>query len=141
MSGRILAAGAGNALKGDDAFGVAVLGALASDPRRPAGIATLEIGIGGIHLVQELMRGYDALILFDAVDRFDPNMGVKFKSIDVLSEPDIREGIKSFSNWPTIPQLYVNSEFIGGADIIREMYETGELETMFTDNGIAVAQA
>ena len=64
------------------------------------------------------------------------HMGIKFKSVDVLTEPEVREGIKEFSNWPTIPQLYVNNEFVGGADIIREMYESGELAEVFTTNGI-----
>ena len=64
------------------------------------------------------------------------HMGVKFKSVDVLTEPDIREGIKQFSNWPTIPQLYVKNEFVGGADIIREMYESGELSEMLANNGV-----
>ena len=66
------------------------------------------------------------------------HMGIKFKSVDVLTEPEVREGIKEFSNWPTIPQLYVNNEFVGGADIIREMYESGELTEVFTTNGIEV---
>ncbi|MDP6352631.1 MAG: Grx4 family monothiol glutaredoxin [Alphaproteobacteria bacterium] len=64
------------------------------------------------------------------------HMGVQFKSVDVLTEPAIRDGIKQYSNWPTIPQLYVNTEFVGGCDIVREMYEAGELEQMFTDKGI-----
>lgn len=64
------------------------------------------------------------------------HMGVKFKSIDVLTEPAIRDGIKQFSNWPTIPQLYVKGEFVGGCDIIREMYETGELSDMFAQKGV-----
>ena len=51
------------------------------------------------------------------------NLGVKFKSFDVLKDPELRQGIKEFSNWPTIPQLYVKGEFVGGCDIIREMYE------------------
>src|SRR5512144_1652583 len=55
------------------------------------------------------------------------NMGVKFKGIDVLSDPGLREGIKQFTNWPTIPQLYVGGEFVGGCDIVREMYGSGEL--------------
>ena len=55
------------------------------------------------------------------------HIGVKFKGINVLEDPAVREGIKEFSNWPTIPQLYVKNEFVGGCDIIREMYETGEL--------------
>ena len=65
-------------------------------------------------------------------------MGVKFKGIDVLSDPDLREGIKSFSNWPTIPQLYVKGEFVGGCDIIREMFESGELIEFMNTNGIDV---
>lgn len=56
------------------------------------------------------------------------HMNVKFKGIDVLSDQDIREGIKAFSNWPTIPQLYINGEFIGGSDIVSEMYQAGELQ-------------
>lgn len=55
--------------------------------------------------------------------------GIKFASVDVLSDPDVREGIKQYSNWPTIPQLYVNGEFIGGSDIMLEMYQKGELQT------------
>ncbi len=63
-------------------------------------------------------------------------MGVKFKGVDVLADADIREGVKQFSNWPTIPQLYVKGEFVGGCDIVREMYEAGELEQLFADKGI-----
>ena len=63
-------------------------------------------------------------------------MQVKFKGIDVLQDGDIREGIKQFSSWPTIPQLYVKGEFVGGCDIVKEMYEAGELQKMFTDKGI-----
>jgi monothiol glutaredoxin len=54
----------------------------------------------------------------------------RFFSVDVLSNPDIRQGIKEYANWPTIPQLYVNGEFVGGADIMREMYQSGELQKM-----------
>ena len=69
------------------------------------------------------------------------HLGVKFKGVDVLTDPAIRQGIKEFSNWPTIPQLYVKGEFVGGCDIVREMYETGELTQMFQDKGIAVNEA
>lgn len=54
----------------------------------------------------------------------------RFQSVDVLADPEIRQGIKEYSNWPTIPQLYVNGEFVGGADIMREMYQSGELQKM-----------
>jgi monothiol glutaredoxin len=66
------------------------------------------------------------------------HLGVKFKGIDVLSDPSLREGIKQFSNWPTIPQLYVKGEFLGGCDIVREMYESGELQELLSTNGIDV---
>ncbi len=65
-------------------------------------------------------------------------LGVKFKGIDVLADPEIREGIKSYSDWPTIPQLYVKGEFLGGCDIIREMYESGELGGVLSEKGIEV---
>jgi monothiol glutaredoxin len=64
---------------------------------------------------------------------------VPFKTVNVLEEPEIREGIKDFSQWPTIPQLYVKGEFIGGCDIITEMYQSGELTSLFEDKGIAAA--
>jgi monothiol glutaredoxin len=63
-------------------------------------------------------------------------LGVNFKAVDVLKDSELREGIKSFTNWPTIPQLYVKGEFVGGCDIIREMYETGELQKLLTDKGL-----
>jgi len=66
------------------------------------------------------------------------HLGVKFKGIDVLADPEIRQGIKEFSNWPTIPQLYVKGEFVGGCDIIREMFETGELQQLFEEKGVPV---
>ena len=64
------------------------------------------------------------------------HLGVPFRGINVLEDESIREGIKVYSNWPTIPQLYVKREFVGGCDIIREMYETGELAEMFQTHGI-----
>jgi len=69
------------------------------------------------------------------------HMNVKFKGIDVLSDQDIREGIKAFSNWPTIPQLYVRGEFVGGCDIVREMYESGELQKLLKDKDVPFADA
>jgi len=66
------------------------------------------------------------------------HLGIKFKGINVLEDPEIRNGIKEFANWPTIPQLYVKGEFVGGCDIVREMYQTGELAEMLQTKGIDV---
>ena len=66
---------------------------------------------------------------------------VKFKGVDVLQDPSLRQGIKDFASWPTIPQLYVKGEFVGGCDIIREMYESGELQQLLADRGVAGTQA
>ena len=66
--------------------------------------------------------------------------GVKFGSVDVLQDAEIRDGIKQFSSWPTIPQLYVKGEFIGGCDIVREMVETGELQEMFKEKGVELEE-
>jgi monothiol glutaredoxin len=63
------------------------------------------------------------------------NLGVRFKGVDVLADGAIREGIKQFANWPTIPQLYVNGEFVGGCDIMREMYQSGELQKLIAGTG------
>jgi monothiol glutaredoxin len=64
------------------------------------------------------------------------HLGVKFKGIDVLADPALRQGIKAFSDWPTVPQLYVKGEFVGGCDIVREMFETGELAQLLTARGV-----
>ena len=63
-------------------------------------------------------------------------IGVPYKGVNVLEDGEIREGIKSYSNWPTIPQLYVKGEFIGGCDITREMFQAGELQTLMAEKGI-----
>lgn len=66
-------------------------------------------------------------------------LGVPFKDVNVLEDNEIRQGIKDFSDWPTIPQLYVKGEFIGGCDIVREMYESGELQALLDEKGIKAA--
>ncbi|MEE8350745.1 MAG: Grx4 family monothiol glutaredoxin [Rhodospirillales bacterium] len=66
-------------------------------------------------------------------------MNVKFKGIDVLQDDDFREGVKEFSSWPTIPQLYVKGEFVGGCDIVREMYDSGELKQFLDSKGVTYA--
>jgi monothiol glutaredoxin len=67
-------------------------------------------------------------------------LGIDYKGINVLENADVRQGIKEYSNWPTIPQLYVKGEFVGGCDIIREMFQQGELQDYLTGKGIAVAE-
>ena len=69
------------------------------------------------------------------------HLGVKFRGIDVLSDPALRQGIKNFSDWPTVPQLYVKGEFVGGCDIVREMFQTGELVQLMATRGVKAAPA
>ncbi len=69
------------------------------------------------------------------------HMGVPFATADVLEDPELRDGIKEFSSWPTIPQLYVKGEFVGGCDIVTEMYQSGELELLLKEKGIPLEQA
>jgi len=73
-----------------------------------------------------------------AVVQILSELGVKFKAVDVLKDAEIRQGIKEFSNWPTIPQLYVKGEFVGGCDIIKEMFEQGELDAFLKERGITL---
>jgi|SRR5918996_5902940 monothiol glutaredoxin len=67
------------------------------------------------------------------------HLGVKFKAFNVLEDDELREGIKEFSNWPTIPQLYVGGEFVGGCDIVREMYQSGELAQLLKEKNVEAA--
>ncbi|MBV7266447.1 Grx4 family monothiol glutaredoxin [Erythrobacter ani] len=67
--------------------------------------------------------------------------GVAYESVDVLQDMEIRQGIKAYSDWPTIPQLYVKGEFVGGSDIMMEMFEAGELKQMLDDHGVAKAES
>ena len=67
-------------------------------------------------------------------------LGVPFKGVNVLEDETIRQGIKDYSNWPTVPQLYVKGEFVGGCDIAREMFQSGELQQFLTEKGIPVKQ-
>ena len=67
------------------------------------------------------------------------HMGVEYKGVDVLVDAAIRQGIKEFTNWPTIPQLYVKGEFVGGCDIVREMYTSGELQQLLAEKGVTTA--
>jgi monothiol glutaredoxin len=69
------------------------------------------------------------------------HVGVKFKGINILEDPGLRQGLKEYSNWPTFPQLYVKGELVGGCDIVREMYESGELQGLLADKGITTGIA
>ena len=68
------------------------------------------------------------------------HLGVAFETVDVLQDPEIRQGIKDYSDWPTVPQLYVKGEFVGGSDIMMEMFEAGELQQMMADKQVAKAE-
>ena len=68
-------------------------------------------------------------------------LGVDYKGLNVLASDELRQGIKEYSNWPTIPQLYVKGEFVGGCDIVTEMFQTGELESLLKEKGIAFSPA
>ncbi|RAI59181.1 Grx4 family monothiol glutaredoxin [Roseicella frigidaeris] len=67
------------------------------------------------------------------------HLGVPFKGVNVLEDAEIREGIKAYANWPTIPQLYVNGEFVGGCDIVMEMFQAGELQSLLKEKGVPVS--
>ena len=73
-----------------------------------------------------------------AVVQILSELGVKFKAVNVLADAEIRQGVKEFSNWPTIPQLYVKGEFVGGCDIVKEMFEQGELAAFLQERGITL---
>ena len=98
--------------------------------------------------IAEDVKSYDVLLYMKGTPVFPQcgfsnmavqilsQLGVKFKAVDVLADPEVRDGIKTFSNWPTIPQLYVKGEFVGGADIMREMFEGGELKSFLAEKGL-----
>lgn len=94
--------------------------------------------------VEQIVKGND-VVLFMKGNKFFPQCGfsaravgilqqagAKFETVDVLQDPEIRQGVKDYSNWPTIPQLYIRGEFVGGSDIMMELYESGELQKKLT---------
>lgn len=101
--------------------------------------------------IQQLVDGSDVLLFMKGSPLFPQcgfssravailnHLGVEFDSVDVLQDQGIRQGIKTFSDWPTIPQLYVKGEFVGGSDIMMEMYESGELTQLMADKGVAAS--
>jgi monothiol glutaredoxin len=101
--------------------------------------------------IQSLVDGSDVLLFMKGTPLFPQcgfsnravsilnHLGVEFASVDVLQDQAVRQGIKEFSDWPTIPQLYVKGEFIGGSDIMMEMYESGELAQLLEEKGVPAA--
>ncbi|GAA0745437.1 Grx4 family monothiol glutaredoxin [Sphingomonas sp. ABOLD] len=101
--------------------------------------------------IQQLVDGSDVLLFMKGSPLFPQcgfssravailnHLGVEFDSVDVLQDQGVRQGIKAFSDWPTIPQLYVKGEFVGGSDIMMEMYESGELTQLMADKGVAAS--
>jgi monothiol glutaredoxin len=99
--------------------------------------------------IQELVSSNDVLLFMKGTPLFPQcgfssraiaildRLGVDYESVDVLQDQGIRQGIKAFSDWPTIPQLYVKGEFVGGSDIMMEMYESGELSELMAEKGVA----
>ncbi len=101
--------------------------------------------------IQGLVDGNDVLLFMKGTPLFPQcgfsnravsilnHLGVEFESVDVLLDQGVRQGIKAFSDWPTIPQLYVKGEFVGGSDIMMEMYESGELAQLLEEKGVSAA--
>jgi monothiol glutaredoxin len=101
--------------------------------------------------ITEIVEGNDVVLFMKGTPLFPQcgfsskavsileHLGVAFASVDVLQDSEIRQGIKGFSDWPTIPQLYIKGEFVGGSDIMIEMFQAGELEQMLTDAEVARA--
>jgi monothiol glutaredoxin len=101
--------------------------------------------------IAELVQGSDVLLFMKGSPLFPQcgfssravailqHLGAEFDSVDVLQDQEVRQGIKAFSDWPTIPQLYVKGEFVGGSDIMMEMYESGELAQLLTEQGATPA--
>jgi len=95
-----------------------------------------EVGSNDVFLFMKCTPVFPQCGFSAAVIQVLSHLQVKFNSVNVLEDMDIREGIKHYSDWPTIPQLYVKGEFVGGCDIIREMFETGELSSFLEDKGV-----
>ena len=101
--------------------------------------------------IAEIVGGHDVVLFMKGTPLFPQcgfssraiaileHLGVGYDTVDVLQDQAIRQGIKAYSDWPTIPQLYVKGEFVGGSDIMMEMYEAGELQKLMTDQGVAPA--
>ena len=101
--------------------------------------------------IDEIVRSHDVVLFMKGTELFPQcgfssravaildHLGVSFQTVDVLQDPEIRQGIKAYSDWPTIPQLYVKGEFVGGSDIMMEMFEAGELQQLLDEKQVAKA--
>lgn len=101
--------------------------------------------------IAEIVKGSDVVLFMKGTPLFPQcgfssraiaildHLGAEYTTVDVLQDQGVRQGIKQYSDWPTIPQLYVKGEFVGGSDIMMEMYEAGELSQLLADNGVAAA--
>jgi monothiol glutaredoxin len=101
--------------------------------------------------IDEIVQGHDVVLFMKGTALFPQcgfssravaildHLGVPFETIDVLQDPDVRNGIKEYSDWPTVPQLYVKGEFVGGSDIMMEMFQAGELQQLIEDKQVARA--
>lgn len=99
-------------------------------------------------LIQDTINAHDVVLFMKGNSKFPmcgfsklavqvlTHLDIPFKDMDVMQDPELRQGIKDFTNWPTIPQLYIKGEFIGGSDIVREMYESGELQELLKSKNI-----
>jgi monothiol glutaredoxin len=117
-------------------------------PRRTTGIADMTIH----DTIEREVKGNDVVLFMKGspdmpmcgfsgqVVQILDYLGVPYKGINVLDSEDIRQGIKDYSNWPTIPQLYIKGEFIGGCDIVREMFQAGELQTVLKGKGVELRE-
>jgi monothiol glutaredoxin len=102
--------------------------------------------------IEEIVRSNDVVLFMKGTELFPQcgfssravaildHLGVGFQTVDVLQDPEIRNGIKAYSDWPTIPQLYVKGEFVGGSDIMMEMFEAGELQQLLDEKQVAKAE-
>jgi monothiol glutaredoxin len=125
------------------------------DPRRTAGphnwINKDSAAMGIEQFIDNEVKSNDVVLFMKGTPQFPQcgfsgqvvqildHLGVPYKGLNVLESADLRDGIKAYSNWPTIPQLYIKGEFVGGCDIVREMFQAGELQQTLKDKGVAVA--
>jgi monothiol glutaredoxin len=120
--------------------------------KRPRGANRERITMAIEQFIENEVKGTDVVLFMKGTPQFPmcgfsgqvvqilDHLGVPYKGLNVLENDELRNGIKGYSNWPTIPQLYVKGEFVGGCDIIREMFQANELQQLFKDKGIAVKE-